>query len=402
MVSVIASLMLLTSLAHVGVGSLPSETAGMARPQERLVLAFYYGWYDDDTWSPDKVPDMPLQLYRSRDRATIERHVTEAQLAGIDAFVMSWWGPLVDNNQTETNLRTLLEVAQTRRFRVTVAFELTSPFYTGQADVVAALRYLLQTHAQHPAFLRYQGKPVIVFWRQQKYSVATWSVLRQEVDPAHTTLWIAEGVDLAYQDVFDGHHLYNVTWNPPTDPAYTAAKFRGKMDGHNTAHGAHKLWIATVMPGLDDTHIAGRPGAYVHPRQDGLYYRYTWEAAMASNPDMIIITSYNEWREGTMIEPSVTYGDLYLNLTRELSDAYRQGRPPPTDDRAAQPPTAPVVTSPPATARSLPCGPGSEYGMACSQCLSTLSSQQPRAENWGTDESCWLSLAALYAACGTR
>jgi len=336
-------------------GARPGVACAQAK-DSRLTLAFYYAWYDENTWTPDLVPDMPVQPYRSSDRATIERHVAQAQAAGIDALVVSWWGPQEKNNQTETNLRALLDVAQARGFHATVDFELTSPFYANQADVTAALRYLLETHAQHPAFLRYDGKPVIFFWRQQHYDVATWRALRQQLDPARTTLWIAEGVDLSYQDVFDGHHLYNVTWNPPTDPAYTAAKFRRQIDEYNTAYGTQKLWIATVMPGYDDTHIAGRPGTYIHPRQEGAYYRQTWEAAIASHPEMVVITSFNEWREGTMIEPSVTYGDLYLNLTQELSNAYRQSTdPPPTatpapTDTPLPPPTATPTLTPLPTA----------------------------------------------------
>ena len=316
----------------------------IARQEERLVLAFYYTWFDENTWTPSMIPDMPVTPYVSRERATIERHVAQAQDAGIDAFVTSWYGPQEENNQTEINLRTLLDVAQARGFYATVDFEVTSPFYASQADVVAALRYLLEAHAQHPAFLRYAGKPVIFFWRQQSYDVATWAALRQQVDPAHTTLWIAEGLDMAYQDVFDGHHLYNVTWNPPTDPAHTAAKFRRRIDEYNATHGAHKLWIATAMPGYDDTHVAGRPGRYSQPRDNGAYYRQTWEAAMASHPNMIVINSFNEWREGTMIEPSQTYGDLYLNLTAELATTFKAGVPMPPPTETAIPVQVPTDT----------------------------------------------------------
>jgi hypothetical protein len=335
---------LLAALALLNLGR-PGRS--LAQSEERLVLAFYYAWYDENTWSPDQAPDAPVQPYRSRDRATIERHVAQAQAAGIDAFVVSWWGPREENNQTETNLRALLDVAQARGFYVTVDFELTSPFYAGPADVVAALRYLLATHAQHPAFLRYGGRPVVFFWRQQVYDVATWADLRQQVDPARETLWIAEGVDLAYQDVFDGCHLYNVTWNPPTDPAYTAAKFRRLIDEYNAAHGARKLWIATAMPGYDDTRVAGRPGVYAHPRRDGDYYRRTWQAAIASRPDMVVVTSFNEWREGTMIEPSVTYGDLYLNLTAELAATYKNSVPPPAPSDTPAPSPWPTATATP-------------------------------------------------------
>jgi hypothetical protein len=87
--------------------------------------------------------------------------------------------------------------------------------------------------------------------------------------------------------------------------------------------------VATVMPGNDDTRTR-RSGAYVRDRRSGDFYRETWRAAFASYPDWIIITSWNEWVEGTMIEPSVTYGDLYLNITREFTAQSKAGLPVPT------------------------------------------------------------------------
>ena len=104
----------------------PFPSPPIQAQDRRLVLAFYYAWFDEHTWSYDKVPDMPLTPYRSADRATIERHVAQALDAGIDAFVQSWYGP--GTNQTEGNLSTLLEVAQEKGLRATVDFETTSPF----------------------------------------------------------------------------------------------------------------------------------------------------------------------------------------------------------------------------------------------------------------------------------
>ena len=70
-----------------------------------LVLAFYYAWFDQNTWDSGQSVDSPAELYRSSDLATIERHVSQAQSAGLDAFVQSWYGPQEANNQTETNFR---------------------------------------------------------------------------------------------------------------------------------------------------------------------------------------------------------------------------------------------------------------------------------------------------------
>ena len=79
------------------------------------------------------------------------------------------------------------------------------------------------------------------------------------------------------------------------------------------------------MPGYDDTRLP-RQDAFAVPRRQGDYYRETWRGAVASQPDLIIINSFNEWPEGTHIEPSAGYGNLYLDITRELVTAWR-GKP---------------------------------------------------------------------------
>ena len=82
------------------------------------------------------------------------------------------------------------------------------------------------------------------------------------------------------------------------------------------------LWVATVMPGYNDT-LTGRSDAFSRDRANGDFYDKTWSAATASNPDWIIITSFNEWVEGSQIEPSRTYGSYYLDLTQSWSDSWK-------------------------------------------------------------------------------
>jgi len=318
-------------------------SAPIAKAQnERLVLAFYYAWYDKDTaWTSGQLSDQPAQLYDSRDRAAIQRHVAQARSAGIDAFVQSWYGPSGGvNNMTEANFAALLDISAQSGFRAAVDFEVISPFFGSASDVQNALIALLAGHARHPAYLKVNGKPVVFFWRQQRFGVDEWAAIREQVDPNHASIWIAEGTDTAYLRVFDGIHLYSVAWSP--DPASVLVNFGSKVR-RATRELGFRYWVATAMPGYDDTRLRGA-GGLIRPRANGDYYRACFSGAAQSGADWVVITSFNEWPEGTMIEPSVSYGNTYLNLTHELAAAYRSST-------LAEPATATAV---PATATAPP------------------------------------------------
>jgi hypothetical protein len=60
------------------------------------------------------------------------------------------------------------------------------------------------------------------------------------------------------------------------------------------------------------------------PRRNGATYRAGWQAAIASRPSWITVSTWNEWFEGAMIEPSRTYGSLYLHLTGQFAALWRR------------------------------------------------------------------------------
>lgn len=324
------TLLLLLTMSILGRQSASLWGRGVIAQTKPPVLAFYYAWYEESTWTSGRTADTPSTTYRSADPAAIERHVAQAKGAGIDAFVQSWYGPQVENNQTETNFRVLLETAARYQFQAAVDVEVMGPFFPDRNAVQAALATLLATHVHHPAYFRFQGKPVIFFWRQQRFSLAEWAQIREAVDPNRTTYWIAEGVDLSFQEVFDGHHLYSIAW--ANNPQAELNKWPPRLKQVEARLGVDKLWVATAMPGYNDLKLP-RSNAFARDRRAGAYYRESWAAAQATSPDMIIITSFNEWLEGTAIEPSITYGDFYLDLTRELTGYVAPPPVPASDDQ---------------------------------------------------------------------
>lgn len=317
-----------------------------AQSGERLVLAFYYAWFDMLTWEKP-LSDKPLQLYHSSDVYAIQRHVREAREAGIDALIQAWYGPDMTNNQTEPNFRILLDQTQSQGLRAAVSVDMGGPFLQSEDAVLAALRTLLGSHTQHPAYLRVDGRPVVFFWRQEQFSVAAWQAIRAQVDPGRQMLWIAEGAQLDYLEVFDGLYLYSIAWS--ATPAAVLVRWGSAVEQWTAQHNAARYWVATVMPGYDDL-VTARPDAFVRPREGGAYYRACWQGAAQSDADWVVITSFNEWLEGTHIEPSTQYGDFYVGLTAELAAAYRAMSVAAAPTSTPEPPTATVeIVGPTAT-----------------------------------------------------
>ncbi|MDQ3929711.1 MAG: glycoside hydrolase family 99-like domain-containing protein [Chloroflexota bacterium] len=318
-------LALLLSLLALPLLTPQTRAAPPTQAGNKLVLAFYYMWFGPADFAGGQMSDTPTAPYDSSKPEVIERQVREARGAGIDGFIAAWTGA---GTPTDDNFTRLLDIAAANDFKATIYFETQ---IIGRASVQANLQAALGKYASHPAFLRWDGKPVIFFWSPQSYGNASaWRTLRKQVDPNNAHIWSVDTTDKTYLDAFDTIHFFSAgKWNANTNVAQVHAQWRGIVDQYNKANGTKRIWTAGVTPGWDESRMQPpRSPAKVFPRRDGALYEEAWKGATASNPEWITITSYNEWFEGTQIEPSATYGNRYLDLTRQFAGAWKNEHGP--------------------------------------------------------------------------
>lgn len=305
--------------------ALPRSAPASAIPPSVVpVLAFYYTWYHPSTFCRCTMSDLPVTRYDSNALSTIDRQISEAADAGLTGFIASWPGP---GNTQDAALRELFDRTATfqhrthRRFVSAIYFE--SDAVAVRSNLRGAMEYAIRRYTTNPNYFRWQGKPVIFIWDPLGggRTLRTWATLRREVDPHHRLIWSAEGTDLSLLDVFDGLHLYSAAYWGLLDGTIGVVdrELGARIAGYNALHHTGRIWAAGVLPGYDDTRIPGRAGTYRVPRRAGATYRESWRAAVGSRPAWITITSFNEWFEGTMIEPSRRDGSRYLALTREFT-----------------------------------------------------------------------------------
>ncbi len=307
-------------------GASVTTSCGTVKPRtnERLLWAFYYPWYTVESWTSRRFSDFPLIPYDSGDPKVILDHIEAASHAGIDGFISSWWGP---GSESDRNLPLLLDLAKDRAFKVSLYFE-TEVEGRGRSpeEITNWLAYAIATYRNHSAMMKVGGRPLIVIWASDHLSLESWQDIFGKLrSRGLDAVYLAMGYGLQKLEVFDGVHDYSIVELPSSDLANMykqnsrVARFYGLLANATT----QKISVATVQPGYDERLVPGRKGVF-RDREDGAFYRGTFEAALSGDPDWIFITTWNEWYEHTHIEPSRAHGARYLEITSEYAKKWRE------------------------------------------------------------------------------
>ena len=266
-----------------------SSSAGQVASTAESAI-FYYPWYStpvrDGRWahwyveregtSVLSTPYFPSRgLYSSSNAKLVNAQMREIASAGVTTAVVSWWGV----GSPEADRLPLVALAA-ERHGLEIAVHLEP--YHGRSPVKAAADI---------ARLQETGITDFYVYDADRAPPAEWAEALAGIEGARI-LGNTMLVGRAKASGFDGLYTYDVvTW--------TGSTFRRLC---TQAHRAGLLCAPSVGPGYD-ARLATSDIA-VKPRLHGATYDRMWKSALDADADLVTITSYNEWQEGTQIEPA--------------------------------------------------------------------------------------------------
>ena len=288
----------------LGGTALAAPVVGMAARPVVLppeVGIFTYPWYatmeHDQHWrhweQNGKLPPADIGanfypadgIYSSLDPRALAAQARQIAATGVDQVISSWWGR---GDFEDWNLPDTINATRAAGLRFAVHLE---P-YVGRspATVAADLEYLR----------RYDIRDVYLYLIDDR-PAAEWAPVTARFDDfrffgetGNLDAMLSGGfAAYAAEAGFDGIYTYDaVRYGLPELAATCAAARQRRL-----------LCAPSVAPGYDGRRAKPWDAQLVE-RNGGARYDDMWAAATAAGGDVVTVTSWNEWHEGTQIEPA--------------------------------------------------------------------------------------------------
>jgi hypothetical protein len=242
------------------------------QPAFPIRAAFYYGWgaVNSHLQAQYGIDDPVL------DPSAPRRTVAQMRYAGMNAAIASWWG---QGSFADVRIPALLRGADGTPLRWSLYYEPASP---SPARIAADLAYLKTRYAADPNYLRVGGRPVLFVWAGGGGNSCT-----------TTQQWVTANARYGFYLVLKVFPGYTRCRYQPSDwHEYGPANRTAVVPGHSFA----------VSPGFWFTGDA-RPRLARDP--------YAFDAAVKamarSGARWQLVTTFNEWGEGTSVEPAMQW-----------------------------------------------------------------------------------------------
>jgi hypothetical protein len=282
--------------------------------------------------------------YDSADPAVLEYHVLLIKLGGMDGVIVDWYGTDNFNDYAVNNARTLALFNYTRKAGLkfslcyedsTIKQEIAGGFITAAAAVAHAQQTMLYAETNFftdPSFLRWQTSPVLLNFGPQYFTsgadwISNFSPLRATNRPAFFTEnnRLSPGGTGAFG--WPPMSLSQTNLQSHDEPVLSDAVMNGYLADFDQKAGAWPAFVSSAFPRFHDIYAQAGVEASFGELEDrsGATFQETLTRAMTNASTYIQIVTWNDFGEGTIVEPTVQYGYRDLGVIQDFRRRYLDG-----------------------------------------------------------------------------
>lgn len=293
-----------------------------------------YGWHwTMNHFDPNKVVDGQPELashfrpligpYDSGDPHVIEYQLLTMKITGIDGVIVDWYGltNFRDYPRLNRNTTRLLQGCERLGMKFVICYEdqtVPALVEAGKLEeanridhVVDEIAWLGKYWFKSPAYVRQDGEPVLLSFGFAGLKNDEWAeVIERSETP----------IRYFSQNIRRDGAVGGFDWPSPKNGIASVDKFLKRAGEWSQA-------IPVVYPRFVDIYEqAGLHEGYgTIEDRNGRTFRATFSKAMNADKSIVQIATWNDWGEGTQIEPSVEYG--YRDLETLQSKLNPNGKP---------------------------------------------------------------------------
>jgi hypothetical protein len=279
--------------------------------------------------------------YDSADPVVLEYHVLLMKLAGIDGVIVDWYGRdnYLDYGINNERTAALFNFTRKAGLKFSLCYEDQTIQQKINGGFIAAsnalphaqetMRYLESHYFTEPTFLKLNDRPVLLNFGPQFFkSNAQWeeifSVLKPELRPAFFT----EDNRLAVgMGAFDWPPMW-LSQAPGTRGVLSIAALEYYLSDFDQKAAAWPAFISSAWPRFHDIYQPAGVRDYWGYLGDrnGDTFRETLRRAMTNASAVVQIVTWNDFGEGTVIEPTEEYGYRDLGIIQDFRRQYLEPR----------------------------------------------------------------------------
>jgi hypothetical protein len=180
------------------------------------------------------------------------------------------------------------------------------------------MKYLQDNWFTKDAYLKTSERPVLLTFGNPPYfsSNSDWETLFSVLDVQPVLI----NEDRPVGPIAASSYPWPPMYLSRDDGEVSRSELESYLSGSYRTLAGSDYVIASAFPGFHDIYKeAGVGSSYGHlDFNDGETFEFTLQKALESDPDVIQVVTWNDYGEGTMVEPTLEYGYKYLELIQKI------------------------------------------------------------------------------------